>query len=277
MRFEDFARVHGLIINHVIPHKQVRTPTEDKPRSKNGSYKYLGDVGFVMNWATMSEPAVWFPDNQEKVKIPNINSLFHSLSALDKQVAQEKASKKAGWIMHQTKLGWHKYLSDKGFPLEEGAIWNNKGEPLLVIPMRIDRRIVGCQLINNKGDKKFLNGQTTKGAVFTFNAKGFPIFCEGFATGLSIREVLKASNIKYCIYVCFSATNMEFVSRKFREGLIIADNDTSKVGESSALKTGKPYWLSDTIREDFNDYHNRVGTKIASVALKEKLIEIGAV
>ena len=49
MRFEDFAKIHGLIIDHVIPHRQVRTPTEDHPRSKNGSYKFLGHVGFVMN------------------------------------------------------------------------------------------------------------------------------------------------------------------------------------------------------------------------------------
>ena len=278
MRFEDFARVHGLIINNVVAHRQMRTPTEDKPRSKNGSYKYLGNVGFVMNWATMSEPAVWFSDDKTAhVQTSNINSLFNSLSVLDKQVASEKASKKAGWIMHQTKKGWHRYLSDKGFPLEEMDIWNTNGNSLLVIPMRIDKRLVGCQLINDKGDKKFLYGQTTKVAVFTFNAKGFPIFCEGFATGLSIREVLKASNIKYCIYVCFSAANMELVSRSFGDGLIIADNDTSKVGETSARKTGKPYWLSDAVGEDFNDYHKRVGTKTASFALKEKLIEIGAV
>jgi putative DNA primase/helicase len=70
---------------------------------------------------------------------------------------------------------------------------------------------------------------------------------------------------------------MELVSRSFGDGLIIADNDTSKVGETSARKTGKPYWLSDAVGEDFNDYHKRVGTKTASFALKEKLIEIGAV
>ena len=36
MRFEDFARIHGLIIDRVIPHRQVRTPTEDHPRSRTG-------------------------------------------------------------------------------------------------------------------------------------------------------------------------------------------------------------------------------------------------
>lgn len=278
MRFEDFAKAHGLIINHVVAHKQMRTPTSDKPHSRNGSYKYTGDFGFVMNWATMAEPAIWFADDSTtNFNTANVNDLFSLLSKLDKKVASDKASKKAGWIMHQAKTDYHKYLSDKGFPLEVGAVWKTNGQSLLVIPMRIDKRLVGCQLINNNGDKKFLYGQTTKRAVFTFNAKGVPIFCEGFATGLSIREVLKASNIKYCIYVCFSATNMELVSRDFRNGLVVADNDASKVGETSAIKTGKPYWISDTLGEDFNDYHKRVGTKIASVALKEKLQSLGMV
>jgi putative DNA primase/helicase len=278
VRFEDFARIHGLIVNNIIPNKSIRTPTEDHPRKMNGAYMFKGDVGFVINWATMDKPAVWFPDNQTtNFKAPNINELWTSLSALNKKVASEQASRKAGWIMHQTKKDFHPYLDKKGFFLEQGDVWHKDGKKILTIPMRIEKRLVGCQLIDDDGNKKFLYGQTTKGAIFTFNAKGFPIFCEGYATALSVREVLKASNIKYCIYVCFSATNMEFVSRTFGNGLIIADNDSTKTGEIVARKTGKPYWLSDTIGEDFNDFHLRVGTHEASRSLRDKLIEIKAV
>jgi len=142
--------------------------------------------------------------------------------------------------------------------------------------MRIDKRVIGCQLINSNGIKKFLYGQTTKGATFTMNAKGFPIFCEGYATALSIREAMIANNIKYSIYVCFSASNMKFIVGQFTYGLVVADNDNSHVGETTARKTGKPYWISETIGEDFNDFHKRVGTFQASQSLKKKLIEIGS-
>ena len=187
-------------------------------------------------------------------------------------ILAEQARKKAGWIMHQCKQETHPYLEAKGFPNELGNVWTKDDERILVIPMRIDKRLVGCQLINDKGVKKFLYGQTTKGASFTMNAKGYPIFCEGYATALSIREAMIANNIKYSIHVCFSANNMKFIARQFSYGLIVADNDNSHVGETSARKANKPYWLSPAVSEDFNDFHKRVGLFEASQSLKKKLI-----
>lgn len=274
MTFEDFARIHGLIIDSVIPHRQVRTATEDHPRKQNGSYKFLGDVGFVMNWATMEEPAVWFPDKQTASFSVLKKSSVDQTKERDRLA--KKASDKAGWILHQCKAETHPYLEAKGFPNEIGNVWTKDNEKILVIPMRIDKRVIGCQLINSDGVKKFLYGQTTKGATLTMNAKGFPIFCEGYATALSIREAMIANNIKYSIYVCFSASNMKFIVGQFTYGLVVADNDNSHVGETTARKTGKPYWISETIGEDFNDFHKRVGTFQASQSLKKKLIEIGS-
>ena len=274
MRFEDFARIHGLIIDHIIPHKQMRTSTEDHPKKQNGSYKFLGDVGFVMNWATMEEPAVWFPDKEARATIDVKKS--RDASVKERQASADKASAKAGWILHQCKAETHPYLKAKGFPDELGNVWTKDSERILVIPMRIDKRVIGCQLINSDGIKKFLYGQTTKGATLTINAKSFPIFCEGYATALSIREAMIANNIKYSIYVCFSASNMKFIVGQFTYGLVVADNDNSHVGETTARKTGKPYWISETIGEDFNDFHKRVGTFQASQSLKKKLIEIGS-
>jgi hypothetical protein len=59
MTFHDFARAHGLIIRDLISHRWVSTPTEDHPRKRNGRYKYLGNVGWVQNWATMESPTMW--------------------------------------------------------------------------------------------------------------------------------------------------------------------------------------------------------------------------
>lgn len=273
MRFEDFAVNHGLILKNLISNRWVATPTKDHPRKTNGRYKFLGRVGWVQNWSTMDKPAVWFEEGTNISSEVVLKSIADEAKA--RKAGYENASKKAGWILKQSVKAKHPYLASKGFPDLLGNVWQSGTDSLLVIPMRINGRIVGCQLIDDKGVKKFLKGQTTKGATLTIDAKGFPIFCEGYATGLSIREVLKASNIKYSIHICFSASNMKLITRNFPYGLIVADNDNSHVGETAARETGKPYWLSTAIGEDFNDFHRRVGTFQASQALKKKLIEIG--
>jgi len=271
MQFVDFARAHGLIVNHIEVDRWVSTPTEDKPRSSNGRYRYLGSVGWVQNWAVMDRPAIWFADGKNKDS-PDVKKSIDK-SATDRKERARKAAAKAGWIMHQTVLDTHPYLAKKGFPNECGNIWEKDGKKLLVIPMRIGRTLVGIQTISEEGEKKFLYGQTSKNAIFTFDALGMPIFCEGYATALSIREVMRATNIKYTIHVCFSASNMQHVAGAIRDGLIIADNDPNGVGVGVAEKTGHPYWISNTVGEDFNDYHKRVGTFKASQSLKKMLIK----
>jgi hypothetical protein len=61
---------------------------------------------------------------------------------------------------------------------------------------------------------------------------------------------------------------MQEVASRISGGFIVADNDPNGIGESVAKKTGKNYWLSDTVGEDFNDYHLRVGLFRASQSLK---------
>ena len=270
MRFEDFARNHGLIVDSIIPFKWVSTPTEDHPRSRNGRYKYMGDVGWVQNWATMDKPSIWKFDGKfaptllfqkQREKVSN-----------DRQNLADKAAAKAGWIMHQTENKPHPYLFSKGFKEEEMPVWEVDGQSKLVIPMRKDNRIVGCQLISEDGEKKFLYGQTTKGATFTIDAKGTPIFCEGLATGLSIQAIMRANKLRYTIHICFSAGNLKEVAKTIPNGIVVADNDSSGVGEKFAQETGKPYWLSDTVGNDFNDDHQKHGLFKMSQSLKKLFI-----
>jgi putative DNA primase/helicase len=222
----------------------------------------------------MDKPATWFAEGHT-INSPQIKKSIDESRARQIEAA-DRASKKAGWILHQTELKSHPYLVSKGFPEELGNVWVKDGKELLVIPMRIDGRIAGVQLIDDEGNKKFLHGQTTKGASFCMNAKGIPMFCEGYATALSIRECMKASNIKYAIYVCFSASNMKHIARTVGGGFIVADNDPNCIGEKTAKETGKPYWLSETVGDDFNDYHQREGTFRASQNLKKGLLSAGA-
>jgi len=125
--------------------------------------------------------------------------------------------------------------------------------------------LVGCQMIDKEGGKRFLSGQITKGAEFRIDAKGRHILCEGLATALSIRKALKTVKKRYTIHVCFSANNILEVAKNYPDCLIVADNDP--IGIKVAKKTGMPYWVSPVEGEDFNDYELRVGAETAGLSL----------
>jgi phage/plasmid primase-like uncharacterized protein len=269
MNFHDFARIHGLIIRDLIPHRWVSTPTEDHPRKRNGRYKYLGNVGWVQNWATMDSPVMW---REEGVTQADYRKAVAD-SDKKRQEDAKKAASKAAWIMNQTQKKPHAYLAAKGFPDLNGAVWTVDGKDLLVLPMRIDGNLVGVQMITEGGEKKFLYGQRTQGASLTMDAKGVPIFCEGFATALSIREAMRLIKLRYRIECCFSAGNLKTISGRYPDGLVVADNDKSETGLRCARDTGKPYWISSTVGDDFNDYHIREGIRAAADSLRPIVLD----
>ena len=265
MNFQAFAESYGLLIDHVVHGKWVRCATIDHPRKKNGSYKIEGTIGWVQNYASMEKPATWKDKNAKPI---SRDEVMRNIQRLDKErkERQQRAAKKAAWIMHNAKCDYHPYLTAKGFPKEKGWVWEGK----LVIPMRIRGDLVGCQLIDAEGGKKFLYGQQTKGATAGFDTKGKTILCEGYATALSVRAALKHAKKRYNILVCFSAGNMADVASQ-HDCVLIADFDKSETGQRVAKKSGKPYWISPILGEDFNDYLNRVGLEEASLVISALL------
>lgn len=258
MDFLTFCRLHGILIDHLPPVGLWRRyPTEDKPRHKNGAVKYLGDHGFVQNHATEVTVSVWRPD--EPVKI-NRRDLAEQARRAEQETLrrQHEASKKAAWILHQCQYASHPYLKAKGFPDEVGNVWVREGEHLLVIPMRIGPRLVGVQLIDSEGGKKFLSGQVTGGAEYVIDNKGPHFLCEGYATALSLRMILKNWKRRYTIHVCFSAGNLLKIAATLPGGYVIADHDASGTGERVAREIGWPFWMSDQLG-DCNDHHLREG------------------
>ena len=277
MNFEEFARGHGLIIDHIEPFRWVATPTVDHPRKKNGRYKFMGDHGFVQNWATMPKVAIWKPER--RIELSPGFKVARAKHDAERQKNADRAAVKAQQIIDQCLNAPHPYLERKGFPDEASRVWviDDPNEPapkrLLVVPMWCDGHLVGAQLIDEQGEKKFLYGQISKGATFDMRAKGVTILCEGYATGLSIRTVMNAIKLPYTIRVCFSAANVKEVSRSVEGGIVVADNDPNGVGEKAARDTGKPYWISPAVGEDFNDYHRRVGVFQAALSLKKILLQ----
>ena len=245
MEFIAFAQQHGLIIDQVITDRWTRVPTEDKPHKMNGAYIWDGQSGAIQNWAIHEKPIVFRGEKRDSFRV--IDRMKQQKS---REESQQKAKSKAIFLMNHAREWTHPYLARKGFPKLKYSVWND----LLLIPMRIDGKLVGCQMIDEHGEKKFLKGQITKGATLEIDNKGRDILVEGFATGLSVREVLKEAKKRYTIHVCFSAGNMLEIARNKHDPLVIADND--RIGIQTAQKIGQ-YWVSDRESEDFNDAHQR--------------------
>lgn len=267
MDFFTFARLHGIVLQSYPPiGVWKRYPTEDHPHKRNGAVKFMGTHAFVQNHAMQTEISVWHNEAEVKIDMRKILEEQRQAEARRRKL-QVEAANKAAYILKQSVNAKHPYLKSKGFDDEYGNVWTKDKVDYLVVPMRVDGSLVGCQTITPEGEKKFLFGQRTSGATFTFDNKGPHILCEGYATALSIRAALKAMKRRYTLHVCFSAGNMVKVAGTLPSGFIVADHDASKAGETAATKTGFPYWMSDTLGEDFNDFHRRLGLFKSSQSL----------
>lgn len=272
VNFVEFARSLGIVIDAPPPlGAWKRYTTEDKPRHKNGAVRYLGDHGFCQNHATMTDVAVWQADGDSQTPVIDQAKLQAAVAMEARRIAEgrARAAERAQAIVAQSKMATHPYLAAKGFPDLQGLVWQREGEPVLVVPMRIGNKLVGCQLIAEDGDKKFLAGQVTRGATFVIGA-GDPVWCEGYATALSVHAALQAARLKRSVVACFSAHNLKTLADR---GFVVADNDASQTGERVARETGLPYWMSDVCGEDFNDAHQRLGLFRASQSLKKALMK----
>lgn len=258
MNFQNFAEQHGLIIDYLVTDRWVRVPTVDKPQSKNGAYFFDGQTGAVQNWAIHTKPVPF--KSKEPYKPDPLAEERRRKAKLEREQNQEKAKRRAIYIVNHAKEMTHPYLARKGFPKDKGYVWNG----LLVIPMRVDGKLVGCQLIQEDGTKRFLSGQRTKGVSLLIDNKGMDILCEGYATALSVRRAMKFLRMRYRIHVCFSAGNMVEIAKGLHDPFVIADHDP--VGLETAKKIGR-YWVSDKEGEDFNDMEQRTGVEVAARSL----------
>lgn len=204
----------------------------------------------------------------------------------------------------------HRYLADKGFP---DLLWRvlppescNETERL-VVPLRNPKTnaLQGAQTIQTDGKKKFVFGSKASGAAHRFGvgSMGLRVYCEGFASGLSILRSLRAFSADYDVFVCFSAGNIAKVTNETRirgvPQIVIADNDLSHCrscgyrggigltdpcpqcgepknimrnpGAAAAARTGLRYWMPPDVGSDANDFDLAYGRKALSWAIYDKL------
>lgn len=281
MQFDAFCRAHGLIVDAIHLGRWVRVPTTDHPRSRNGAYKFLGDIGWVQNHATQTDVSQWRPDSNA----PNIDTqaIANKAAEFERRMFEgwERAAKKAEALIREAKHMPHAYLQNKGFKDTLGLVL---ADETLVIPMRNHQtnKVQGAQLIRwnsdeRKFEKKMLPGMRAKGAVFRIGSPTAPRtwLVEGFATGLSVEAAVRLLNLRDAVLVCFSDGNLVHVASQVRgECFVFADNDESGAGERAAKRSGLRYCMAGTVGHDANDMHKAEGIfKVASLMVDATLSE----
>ena len=268
--FITFARAHNVEIDpsRLYPSDKIkRCGTVDKPRSGNGAYFWDGQRGWVMDWSGEAR-VVWYNDPEAKPWTDEEKRLWaakRASAASEQEHRYQQAALQADIALRSAKLDEHPYLTIKGFPEEKGLVLEDK----LLIPMRnvVTNKLQGYQSIlwnmeETKYEKKMLTGMRAKNAVLYLGNRDLPEcwLVEGFATGLSVRNALRSCGMAAAVVVCFSAMNLVQVADQIRgRRYVFADNDESKTGEMSAVKTGLPWTMADHVGWDANDLHKAKG------------------
>jgi len=277
LNFIDFCRAHGVVIDTLPPiGVWKRYKTTDKPGHRNGAVKFMGDHGFVQNHATMQYVSSWRSEGGTTTAHQEARRIAQD-GARETARNNARAAQEAARMLNKAQRERHAYFATKGFPEEIVNVLRTDAGPVALIPMFIGGELVGCQRINEEGEKKFLAGQRSSCAEFVFNNKGPHVLCEGYATALSARLALASIKRAYTLHVCFSAGNMKKVAASLPGGIVLADNDPSGTGERVAREIGWPYWISSTVGEDANDYHRRQGLFALSQGLQRTLRDAMAV
>jgi putative DNA primase/helicase len=285
--FIDFARAHGLEIDPsklYASEKIKRCGTVDKPRSLNGSYFWTGEKGWIFRWDGEAK-VIWYNDPNAKPWTDEEKRLWaakRASAASEQEHRYQQAAFQADITLRSAKVDHHPYLEMKGFKEEKGLVLDDK----LLIPMRnvVTNKLQGYQSIRwlpdeMKYEKKMLTGMRAKNAVLFMGNRdqGEAWLVEGFATGLSVRNALRSVGLPGSVVVCFSASNMIQVADQIPgKRFVFADNDESKTGEMSAVRTGLPWTMADEVGWDANDLHARKGlfsvvAKIMHCRAKEAL------
>lgn len=232
--FASFARSHGVMIDRDPPIGVWRRyKTVDHPRKKNGSVKFMGDIGFVRNFATMDETAIWRPDGAQPIAFDDAR--IKALRKYEDQQRWKAIVRMREYFADLPRLqGGHPYLERKGLSMRGCSVLRRDGDDL-AIPMYRNGFLFSVQTISPDGEKRYRAGCPMRGCSLTLRGtQSCTVVCltEGFATGLAVYQSIPNA----AVVVCFDAGNMVEVARHLNvSGLTVvcADND-----HGTALRSG---------------------------------------
>ncbi|MFT4266557.1 MAG: toprim domain-containing protein [Xenophilus sp.] len=266
--FVDFARAHGVLINEAkffASEHIKRCATIEHPKSGNGAYFWDGERGWVFAWDGDAR-VQWWNDPNARPWTEEEKEAWRckrDAARATQEREYQRAAHRAAEMLRQAVPGRHDYLIRKKLPDAQGLVLPT-GE--LIVPMRnpFTGDLQGVQVIRWNGEamrweKKMTPGMRAKGAVLRLGPRTAreTIFCEGYATGLSIEAAARQMRLSAAVMVCFSDSNMAHVAGLMNKGqrYVFADHDKSGAGERAAQATGLPYCMSPTEGQDANDLH----------------------
>ena len=117
----------------------------------------------------------------------------------------------------------------------------------LLVPMRHHRsgKLQSLQSITPEGGKRFFPGGAASKAAFNIGRSQVTWYCEGYATGLSVRAALERLYRRDQVVICFSAHNLPVVAEP--GGYVVADHGPLEVrepGVRTPLGRGRGQFLS---------------------------------
>jgi phage/plasmid primase-like uncharacterized protein len=282
MNFVQFSQANGVLINDLMPSDRIhRCGTVEHPRSKNGAYFWDGERGWCQAWDT-GAAVNWFGDSREWTDAEKRAWGERRQAARKEEESRwAKASRTAASMLASAKPQEHNYLHRKGLHHAHGLVLPDGA---LMVPMRdaTTNDLRGAQVIrwdeaSMAWEKKMLPGMRAKGAVLRLGRKqaALTVFCEGYATGLSIEVAVRQMRMDASVLICFSAANLVHVASQGKpRGIVFADNDRTGTGESAARETALPYCMSDQMGEDANDVHIRAGVVAVCALLMKARSEV---
>lgn len=261
--FLSFARAHGVLIRDLWPDGRIhRVPTAEKPRKRNGAYRFDGSWGWVQSWDTMVAPAIWRDAERPFVARRAVPSRAAAEALRLERERAAYAAKIAQEVVATCRFDVHPYLARKGLS-DHRALVDVDGR--LVVPMRGVEQygaVQSVQWIGDDGTKRFLPGGAARGAVFRIGSGADSWLCEGYATGLSVAAALRSMYWPATVVVCFSAGNLAHVASRVRgRRFVMADNDESETGQRTAQATGLPWVMPPAPGSDANDMHAAQGVR----------------
>lgn len=274
MTFEQFGSAHGLILRNAIPDWVKHScPTENKPHKRNGRYKFDGNFGWVRAWDGDAETHYFTPEVSGAKPDPLVRARVMRRQTEERDALvhdQNVAAERARARIERCKVGFHPYFGKKGLydgmGLVDPQVVTIEGiecTDCLLVPMRDWNTgdILSAQWINDDGQKKFMPGGRTKGAVHVLGPRSASVtwLCEGYATGWTVAAAVKTMYRQDRVVVCFSAGNLKFVAERMGgERRVVADNDLPdkygrQAGQDAAAATGLAWTMPPTEATDMND------------------------
>lgn len=229
MDFAQVLKIAGLEPRHITNDGKVyRCKTATHPNKQNGAYSFSGDWGWFQDWATMSEAQIWFSDK------PMTEARKREIETQRAEQRRADAMARIGSIKAMRTYfsglnplwGGHAYLDSKGLTMLGCAGLRVDGDVLVVPMYNAAGDLMSLQKIKPCGEKRYQFNCPTKALrlVLARDKSVITLFCEGFATGLTLFEAMPNASV----VVCFDAGNLVNVARDFKaRGLtaVVADND----------------------------------------------------